>query len=56
MATYSVHLRCFIYRVDDPSEGLESSQHRKHMLDCVCNGGQLGARDVEKEREVERER
>lgn len=40
----------FIYRINDSPEGMEAAQHRKHMLNGVCNGGQL-----EKGREVETE-
>ncbi len=29
------------YRVNDSSEGLEASPHRKHMLHSVCNGCKL---------------
>lgn len=31
----------FVYRVDDTPKGMEPSQHRKHMLYGVSNGGQL---------------
>lgn len=34
-----------IYRIDDSLQGLEAPQHRKHMLDGVCDGGQLQQRE-----------
>lgn len=37
----SLHREEFIYRINDSPEGVEAAQHRKHMLDGICNGGQL---------------
>ena len=37
----SPHREEFIYRIYDSPEGVEAAQHRKHVLDGVCNGGQL---------------
>lgn len=31
----------FTYRIDDSSEGVEAAQDGKHVLDGVCDGGQL---------------
>lgn len=39
-----------IYRIDDSPQGVEATQHGKHMLDGVCNGGQLKQRVVKRYR------
>lgn len=40
-----------IYRINDSPQGVEAPQHRKHMLNGVCNGGQLKQREEMEERE-----
>lgn len=37
----SLQGKVFIYRINDTPQGVEASQHRKHMFNGVCNGGQL---------------
>lgn len=39
-----LHTEDLIYRIDDSPQGVEATQHRKDMLDGVCNGGQLKQR------------
>ena len=40
-AAWVVHREVLIYRINDSPEGMEATQDRKHMLDGICNGGQL---------------
>lgn len=39
----SLHGELFIYRINDSPEGVEAAQDGKHVLNGVCNGGQLRA-------------
>lgn len=40
-STVPLHREEFIYRINDAPEGVEAAQHRKHVLNGVCNSGQL---------------
>lgn len=48
----SLHTEAFIYRINDSPEGVEAAQDGKHVLDGVCNGGQL--QEERRDKDVDR--